>query len=187
MEKLVSARVRPPLSTALLSARCLLRPVEVADAPVLFDATGHADFNRWLSWDRPADEAAIATRFARQRGEWEQGLSYVFSAVERDTGLVIGGVDFQPDPREPRTSSLNLGYWVHPSRHGQGYATEIVGEAVRWALAELPIEELVAGVGVENHPSHRVLSKLGFEAFERRSVCGLSKVFENVRYRLRCP
>ena len=173
-------------TTRLLTPRCELRCVTEADGHALFTATLTPEFARWLSWEAPASAEPLVERFRGQREAWYSGETFSFSAQTRASGRVIGGVELKPDHVQPRPGRLNLGYWIHPNYQGQGLATEIVPEVLRFAFS-LGCDEVVAGVGVENAASHRVLQKLGFVEFERAQVCSAVKSFPNVRYRLSAP
>jgi len=83
--------------------------------------------------------------------------------VERETGLVVGGIGlFGP----PEAGRVELGYGVVESRRGRGYATEAARAMVETAFGLPGVREVVAGVDPANPASLRVLEKVGltFEA-----------------------
>jgi [ribosomal protein S5]-alanine N-acetyltransferase len=168
--------------TELVTARCLVRAAVPSDARVLFEASTHAAFNRWLTWDRPRSAGAIEERFAQQLRAWRRGTSHCFSVVDRATGVVLGGADLKPDPFDTRPGTLNLGYWTHPELQGRGYASEFVPAVVDWAFLDAGVRRLVAGVAPQNVASHRVLQRLGFAPFETRTVGKPGRRLQNVRY-----
>jgi 8-oxo-dGTP diphosphatase len=55
-----------------------------------------------------------------------------------------------------------LGYWVGRRFWGHGVATEAAGRLARWALANLDIDRLEAGVIIDNPASAAVLRRVGF-------------------------
>ncbi len=173
------------LPTSFLTARCIVRRVEPNDAAALFEAARTNGFSRWLSWDPPDDVRTIANKFRRQHKAWARGEVFSFTAVLQDDGTIVGGADLKPDRFEPHPREFNLGYWTHPRHQGSGYAGEFVAGVVEWAFEELGARRLIAGVGLDNIASHRVLRRLGFTPFERKSVCSSTKAFENIRYELR--
>jgi ribosomal-protein-alanine N-acetyltransferase len=84
--------------------------------------------------------------------------------VERDTGLVVGGIGLFGPPEHGR---IEFGYGIVESRRGRGYATEAARTIVR-AAPELPgVTAVVAGVDPANTASVRVLEKAGL-SFESR-------------------
>lgn len=62
----------------------------------------------------------------------------------------------------PRDGDVEVGYSVLPAFQGRGYATELVGELVRWALGQPGVARVVARTEWANPASVRVLRKLGF-------------------------
>ncbi len=179
---------RPPETVRLSSARCLLRRSQPADAPALFEATRDADFIRWLGWSRPRSLKDVERRLSQMQRQWPQG-SYALTAVlqenlnPQDGPRIVGGLDLKPDPSLADDEVLNLGYWTHPRWQNRGFATEFVGSAIKWAF-ELGMNGLVANVALENTPSHRLLRRLGFRAFQQCAVRTRSRAFLNVRYYL---
>jgi len=80
--------------------------------------------------------------------------------VARDEDSVVGSAGFmgkRPDNGEP----IELGYGVHPDYRNRGYATEATRALVEWALAQPPVERVVAKCDPANAPSVRVLEKIG--------------------------
>jgi [ribosomal protein S5]-alanine N-acetyltransferase len=80
--------------------------------------------------------------------------------VGRDEGFVVGSAGFmgkRPENGEP----IELGYGVHPDYRNRGYATEATQALVEWALAQPPVERVVAKCDPANAPSVRVLEKIG--------------------------
>lgn len=62
----------------------------------------------------------------------------------------------------PKNGIVEVGYSVLPQFQGQGYATEIVGGLVAWALAQPAVQRVAAEANSENGASLRVLEKLDF-------------------------
>jgi ribosomal-protein-alanine N-acetyltransferase len=80
--------------------------------------------------------------------------------IARDEASVVGSAGFmgkRPDNGEP----IELGYGVHPDYRNRGYATEATQALVQWALAQPPVERVVAKCDPANAPSVRVLEKIG--------------------------
>jgi [ribosomal protein S5]-alanine N-acetyltransferase len=78
--------------------------------------------------------------------------------VERETGLVVGGIGlFGP----PEDGQVEFGYGIVESHRGRGYATEAARALVEVALGLPGVTEIVAGVDPANPASVRVLEKAG--------------------------
>ncbi len=82
-------------------------------------------------------------------------------ARQAETGqatLVASGGFMGP----PALGSVEVGYSVLPQFQGQGYATEMVGALLGWAVSQPGVSQIVAEVLPDNTASRRVLAKLGF-------------------------
>jgi [ribosomal protein S5]-alanine N-acetyltransferase len=78
----------------------------------------------------------------------------------------VGGIGFKGEPDE--TSSIEIGYGMNASHHGQGLATEAVGALVSWALESGFVRRVTAETLETNLASGRVLEKNGFTRFGER-------------------
>lgn len=72
--------------------------------------------------------------------------------------MVASGGFFGP----PQNGTVEIGYSVLPQFQSRGYATELVGSLVRWALEQEGVERVVAETEWANPASVRVLAKCGF-------------------------
>ncbi|MDT3439774.1 MULTISPECIES: GNAT family N-acetyltransferase [unclassified Pseudofrankia] len=79
--------------------------------------------------------------------------------VERDSGLIIGGIGLFWPPTDGR---VEIGYGIVPSRQGRGYATEAVIALTEFAFALPAVRTVLANVERPNPASIRVLAKSGF-------------------------
>ena len=80
-----------------------------------------------------------------------------------DAGLpvLVGGGGFLGPPKG---GTVKIGYSMLPEFQRQGYATEMVGGLVRWALAQSGVDLVTAETEWANPASVRVLEKAGFVA-----------------------
>jgi len=84
----------------------------------------------------------------------------IWVVVDPALGVVVGSAGFVGDPQD---GAIELGYGIHPSYRGLGYATEASKALVEWALAQEAVREVVAECEQTNVPSARVLEKVGME------------------------
>lgn len=63
---------------------------------------------------------------------------------------------------DPTWGIAELGFYVDPDAHGQGYATAAVGHLVDYAFEQRRLEKLFANALSSNAASQRVLEKNGF-------------------------
>ena len=78
-----------------------------------------------------------------------------------DDAEPVGAVFFQD--RDPFARTAELGYFVAPEAHGEGYATAGAGLMVEHGFADYDLARISAEVMAGNEASMRVLEKLGFE------------------------
>jgi 8-oxo-dGTP diphosphatase len=151
----------PNVSDTLATERLILRPPVPADAEQLHRLVNDWSVVRMLSrlpfpYPRTlTDEWIASTVDQRARGT---GYHLVITGHEDGQELVIGCVGLNLDVT-PGTA--NLGYWVGRRYWGHGVATEAVGRAARWALANLPVTRLEAHVAEDNPASSAVLRRIG--------------------------
>ncbi|WP_049888082.1 MULTISPECIES: GNAT family N-acetyltransferase [unclassified Natrinema] len=60
------------------------------------------------------------------------------------------------------TQRAELGYWLAPDYHGEGYGSEAAGRIVAYAFDQLGLHRIEARVFERNDPSRRLLESVGF-------------------------
>ncbi|WP_052664520.1 GNAT family N-acetyltransferase [Nitriliruptor alkaliphilus] len=145
---------------AFETERLLLRPYEVTDLPAMADMHGRADVARYLMWDVRDDDASRAAleRHLRTRFE-EEGDTLCLAAFERDTGDYVGEFLLILTSREHRGGEV--GYILHPDRHGRGYATEGARAMVGLGFERFGLHRIIGRLDGRNVASARVLEKVG--------------------------
>ena len=88
--------------------------------------------------------------------EWNY---YAVWLIEDRTGTAVGDFCFKG---LGAGGAIEIGYGIYPPYQGQGYATEAVGAAVKWALAQNGVTAVEAEAEAGNLASVRVLEKCGF-------------------------
>lgn len=105
----------------------------------------------------PLDEIRDALPFfeAFAEGEAFGGL-----LIDRARRIVVGDAGFHGTPL--LGGDAEIGYSLVPEARGRGYATEAVAALLElgWASG---LNAILARVAPDNAPSHRVLSRCGFE------------------------
>ncbi len=146
----------------LATERLTLRPPRAEDAEAIHRLVNTWPVVRMLSrlpypYPRALTDDWIASTIAQR----QDGRAYhlAITGQEDGTEMVIGCIGLRLD-LAPRTGSL--GYWVGQRFWGHGVAREAAGRVVSWALANLPIDRVVAQVSLDNPASAAVLAHLGF-------------------------
>ncbi len=86
------------------------------------------------------------------------GSDDFWALEEKSEGKIIGFISLNYVDEYSR----NLGYCLHTSWHGKGYASEAAGRMIEYAKDELGLKKLVTGTAEENLPSVKLLNRLGF-------------------------
>lgn len=114
---------------------------------------------RLYGYDDLADvpDATDAQLVSRRTDEWERRAALPFFIVATDTDELLGElVLFAFNGRGEAELSVRL----LPEAEGQGYASEAISTARRWACDALALTHLVAACHPDNHPCRRMLTRL---------------------------
>ncbi|MBY3047875.1 GNAT family N-acetyltransferase [Rhizobium leguminosarum] len=143
------------------TSRLRLRPLVEGDADFLTRLFSRPELVAHRPVPRPDTPEESAARLARDIGHWKDH-GFGRWAVEANGALIgFGGVTVSQE-----FYGLNLSYHLQPESWGQGYATELVREALAFAFNDLQAERVVALVRTANAASKRILEKCDF-IFER--------------------
>lgn len=90
----------------------------------------------------------------------EQWIWYTaWGLYQNDSGDFVGDLCFKG---LPKNGQPEIGYGISPEFQGQGYATEAIRAACRWALAQPGVAAVEAETEPANAASQAVLRKVGF-------------------------
>jgi RimJ/RimL family protein N-acetyltransferase len=152
----------------LTTERLVLRPHRAEDLDPVAAMTGDAEVMRYIG-GVPQPREDSWRRMLCGPAMWML-LGYGYWIVERRSdAAVIGQLGFADFKRamEPNIEGLpELGYLFAAHAHGQGYASEGVAAALRWADSTLAHDRYVAIIDPANAPSIRVIEKAGFATRE---------------------
>jgi RimJ/RimL family protein N-acetyltransferase len=142
----------------LRTARLVLRPFVLADAPVVQRLAGDEKVaSTTLNIPHPYEDGMAERWIEKQAREWEARTSLVLAVTTGDDGLV-GAVSLALTPAHGRAE---LGYWIGVPFWNRGYATEAAAALVAYGFDELGLNRVLARHITRNPASGRVISKLG--------------------------
>jgi RimJ/RimL family protein N-acetyltransferase len=120
----------------------------------------------WVASLPPADRAEVSPEWIARVRSTPVGDPWAFSykAVERATGVIVGGCAFKGPP--DAFGVVELAYGIDPPHRGRGFATEVASALTGFALASGRVRMVRAHTKLDNTASARVLEKCGF-----RRVC----------------
>ncbi len=143
------------------TARLVLRPPRLADAPALFEFLGDTGAMRHTHADASLRDCRRRVA-AHERRRHRDGYA-PWTVATREDGRIVGWGGLYQDPFEPGWG-VEAGYFFHPAVWGRGYASETLAAALDIADRVLRLQEVSAFADPSNRASQRVLEKAGFEA-----------------------
>ena len=144
--------------------RLILRPLELADAAVLYQLDTDPEVYRYLpkpDIESPADTEKIIASILDQ---YEAHGAGRLAMVLKEDQQLIGwcGLKWYDGPMNGVTDFYEIGYRISPKYWGKGLATEAARAVISDAFETTGIRSIYAYVDHENKASIRVLEKLGF-------------------------
>ncbi len=141
----------------IVTGRLVLREVTGEDVAAVLEGCRPAE---WAE-DFPSDGDRVIARVLAKYGLPADDVGRRFGhrlVVERESGLVVGGVGFFGPPQG---GEVEIGYGIVPSRQRRGYATETVRAMVANVIDLEGVQVVTANVDLDNVASIRVLEKSG--------------------------
>jgi [ribosomal protein S5]-alanine N-acetyltransferase len=155
---------------ALETERLWLRPLTLADAPVIQSLVNDRRIaETTLNIPHPYPENGAADWIRRMRERRAQGYAdYTFGIVRKPDMTLIGVVSIHVW----RDQRAEIGYWVGVDYWGQGYMTEAVRRVIRFGFEDLHLHRIIARYFTRNPASERVMQKVGmtFEGIMRQHL-----------------
>jgi RimJ/RimL family protein N-acetyltransferase len=151
----------PPERIELSGGRALVRAsADRAGAALVAIEESLEHLRPWMAWaQQPVTEAGLAAVFATGEELWERRRDFSYSIVEGGDERVVGGCGLHGRLDE---HGLEIGYWVHVDRIGQGLATEVTRRLTDAAFTVPGIERVRIQCEDTNVRSARVPAKLGY-------------------------
>ena len=156
--------------TSVETARLLLRVPEPADAQALMGIFWDQEVvqQKQVTLREPPGGLELALKNTNDMlGQWERRGYGQWSLIEKATGQVIGCVGFYHPPQP--WPGVDLGWVLHRSRWGHGFATEAARAALAWIWRSTEIDRVVSLIAPADLRSIRIATKIG-ECFERADV-----------------
>ena len=148
----------------LETARLILRLPVKEDFPAHFSLWGDPRTVRHFG-GITYDEADTWLRFLRNFGQWHL-MGYGFwGVVEKDSRRYVGSLGFVHAKRSLDWDFRDLpemGWAIHPDRHGRGYATEAVAAAQAWGDTHIEAPRTWCMINESNAISRKVAERAGY-------------------------
>jgi RimJ/RimL family protein N-acetyltransferase len=104
----------------------------------------------------------ISSDYVKRLGDSTQAdpWQFGFFVIDRASNHVVGTAGFKGPPDED--GMVEIAYGIVPSFEGRGYATEVAGQLVAFAVGDPRVRNIRAHTLPETNASTRVLEKNGF-------------------------
>jgi RimJ/RimL family protein N-acetyltransferase len=141
--------------------RLVLRELTAEDVDHLFALDTDPDVARWSIDPVPSREDVEQRHVPYFQRLYEKSPGYGFWAAEdKATGAFLGWFHLRPREGHP-DDEPELGYRLHRSVWGMGYATEGSRALIDKAFEELPVRRILAETAGFHVASRRVMEKAG--------------------------
>ena len=144
----------------ILTARCRLRFPEEADITHIWSASQTPGFIDGLVWEPPDSIDGIREPLRQAQEDWGSGDRYSWAIESREDRSFIGWISID---REPEDGEWSIGFWIHPTRQGHGFASECAASVLEFGFSRLRAEVITAAHATWNTASGRVLQRIGMQ------------------------
>lgn len=157
------ARTEVPFDAPLLrTPRLTLRAYRPSDTDDWFALQSEPSVIEFLPW--PERDRRSSARHLRDRTRhtrlW-QADDFLALALEHE-GRVIGDVSLHLRSVSAATRSVEIGWVLHPSFSGSGFAAEAASRVLRFAFEEVRARRVIAVTDARNTRSVALARRLGF-------------------------
>jgi RimJ/RimL family protein N-acetyltransferase len=148
------------------TARLLLRPLKISDAPGLFELDSDPAVQRYLGGiggPRPATLADSEAAIQASQVRLAAGGLARWAVLLRATGEFMGwaGLKLVAGPINDQRDFYDIGYRFLPRYWGQGYGYEAAQAWLAYGFTTLGLPRICAYADVDNRGSRRILEKIG--------------------------
>ncbi|MFS0864650.1 GNAT family N-acetyltransferase [Fredinandcohnia sp. 179-A 10B2 NHS] len=145
----------------LETERLILREITKEDAGNIFACFSNPDVTKYYGQDpfTSISQAEQLVSLFEKNYQEKRGIRWGIEL--RGNSGIIGTIGFNLLSLQHRRSEL--GYELHPSFWGNGYATEAIHKVVQYGFSNLGLNRIGAVVYIENSNSNHVLEKIGFQ------------------------
>jgi RimJ/RimL family protein N-acetyltransferase len=142
----------------LTTDRLVLRTVGPADTDAVYAAAQDPDIQRWTTIPSPylREHAESFTEHLVPEG-WANASMFTFGGFLAEKELVgVLGLTMRS------LGVAEVGFWTAKEHRGNGYTTEAVLTAARWAFTDLSVDRVEWRAEVGNRASRAVAERAGF-------------------------
>jgi ribosomal-protein-alanine N-acetyltransferase len=149
----------PTPQPSLTTARLMLRPFTLADAPDVQRYASDRDVAATtLTIPHPYPDDGAEKWIGTHAARYADGRLASFAIIERESGALAGAIGLHLELAHNRAE---LGYWIGKPFWGRGYATEAAEAMIGFGFEVLGLNKIHAAHFTKNAASARVIEKVG--------------------------
>lgn len=133
-----------------------LRTIEAEDAEFLRNGVNHPEVRVWMGNTRPQNLES-ENEFIEEVVSNENSINLLICKKKEPKGII------SLNDQEKEGKIGELGIWIHPEFHGNGYGTEAAKQLTDHAFTQLNYHKIYARAQKQNEPSISIWKKLGFQ------------------------
>jgi len=142
----------------LQTDRLILRMLRESDIDAYAEMCGDPETMRHIGDGQPLSRSMAWRNLAMMVGHWSLRGYGLWAAEERSSGAFVGRIGFWNPDGWP---GFEIGWMLHRSYWGRGYATEGARAALEYGFTELREPQIISLIHPENLASIRVADRLG--------------------------
>ncbi|SPP64219.1 putative N-acetyltransferase, GCN5-related [Nitrospira lenta] len=143
---------------SLTTARLLLRPFHLSDAPNIQQLAGAEEVAAGTFFPHPYEDGMAEQWIVDQEQAHESGTAVSFAITLADHATFIGSISLDIVSIHQHA---RLGYWLGVPYWNHGYGTEAVGAVLHYGFMQLNLHRIYSPHFQGNAASGRVLQKVG--------------------------
>jgi RimJ/RimL family protein N-acetyltransferase len=151
----------------LETERLTLRPLEESDLDAYTEMLMEPEVRKSLRLPRTYSRSDAWRGMAQWRGQWELRGSGQWAVTERSSGRFVGRAGLHC-PELPDWPGMEVGWTLHPTYWGKGYATEAAARSIAYAFEEIGVDEVFSVILPENRRSQAVARRVGLTFLDKR-------------------
>jgi RimJ/RimL family protein N-acetyltransferase len=154
--------------------RLVLRPLTVADLDVF---VAMHDEPQVIDKMGPYTRDAALERLERNECEWREHGYGLVALTERASGQFVGRSGLKYWPQFDETE---VGWVLHPTFWGRGFATEAARACLDWGFSNLDVAYITAMILPDNVRSLRVAERLGMTPLRSDMLLDLPVIVHSI-------
>jgi RimJ/RimL family protein N-acetyltransferase len=144
----------------LSTERLILTTPKVEDLDEVFELQSDPEVMRHIG-DGARTRALVETFLKMAMEHYAKHSFSFFSVREKETNHFVGQAGLVYLGYDDNQPNIEVGYRLHTTYWGKGYATELTTALIEWGFRTLNIPKLMAVADPNNLASHKVLLKAG--------------------------